>query len=47
MFINTRKIHTNNYVQIILVRLHVHQPVLCIDGVANSLHIMERLAMHQ
>ena len=49
MFINTRNMYTNtsSYVQIILVLLHLHQPVLCINGVANSLHIMEHLAIHQ
>ena len=35
------------YVQIILVLLHLLQLVLRIDGVTNSLHIMEHLAMHQ
>ena len=41
---NTRNIHKHKYIQIILVFLH--QTVLCIDGVKNSLHIMEHLAMH-
>ena len=38
----------HKYVQIILVPLHPYQQVLYlfVDGVINSLHIMEHLAMH-
>ena len=43
-----KRAHKHKYVQIILVLLHSHQEVLylCVDGVTNSLHIMEHLAMH-
>ena len=36
-----KQTHKHKYVQIILVLLHLHQLVLCIDGVTNSLHFME------
>ena len=43
---HTKHTHKHNYKQIILVLLHLHQPVLYIDGVTTSSHIMEQLAMH-
>ena len=37
--------HKHKYVQIILVLSHLHQLVLCINGVANSLHILSNASI--
>ena len=42
---HTKRAHKYKYVQIILVLLHPDQQD-CVDGVTNSLHIMEHLAIH-